>query len=176
MQPVILLTGQPGVGKTTAIKSIISLLGPRAGGFYTREVRARGQRTGFELVTLDGRIVWLASRSPAKIFEEEVPFGKYRVNLRAIESFGIPALRRAVKAGQVVVIDEIGPMEIVSELFCQTVLEILATDLPVLGTIVQRSHPFADQIRAHPRVQIRLVTLANREQIPPQVAAALTAT
>lgn len=175
MQPVILLTGQPGVGKTTAIKSIVSLLGPRAGGFYTREVRARGQRTGFELVTLDGRTVWLASRSPAKIFEEEVPFGKYRVNLRAIDSFGVPALRRAVKANQVVVIDEIGPMEIVSELFCRTVLDILASDIPVVGTIAQRPNAFADRVRAHPRVELRLVTFANREQIPPQVAAALTA-
>ena len=175
MKPVILLTGHPGVGKTTAIKSIVSLLGRQAGGFYTREVRARGQRTGFELVTLDGRIAWLASRSPAKIFEEEVPFGKYRVNLRAIDSFGVPALWRAVKAGQVVVIDEIGPMEIVSELFCRAVLDILAIDIAVVGTIAQRSNTFADRVRAHPRVEIRLVTLSNREQIPPQVMTALTA-
>ncbi len=59
--PAILLTGPPGVGKTTAVKAVVTLLGGRAGGFYTRELRHRGSRTGFEIVTLDGRSAWPAA-------------------------------------------------------------------------------------------------------------------
>lgn len=171
--PAILLTGPPGVGKTTAIKAVMTLLGSKAGGFYTREQRHRGERTGFEIVTLDGRTVWLASRSPTPTFKEEAQLGRYRVNLTAVDSFAVPALQRALAAGKIVVIDEIGPMEILSELFCDTVQKILNSPAPVVGTIAQRQTPFGDRVRRHPRVQVITLTPENREQIPPQVAAQL---
>jgi nucleoside-triphosphatase len=173
LKPVILLTGRPGIGKTTAIKAIVSLLGDRAGGFYTREVRTQSRRTGFEIVTLDGRTTWLASRSSAPIFKEEMSLGKYRVNLRGIDSFAVPALRRALESNRIVVIDEIGPMEVLSKLFCQTVMQIIDGEATVLGTIAQRPNMFVDQIRVHPRTQITTVTLANRNQVPLQVVAKL---
>lgn len=172
--PAILLTGPPGVGKTTAIKAVTALLGAKAGGFYTRELRHRGERTGFEIVTLDGRTAWLASRSPAVTFKDEVQFGRYRVNLTAVNSFAVPALQRALAAGKIVVIDEIGPMEMLSELFCDTVEKILNGPAAVVGTIAQRPTPFGDKVRRHPRVQVIALTPENREQIPPQVAAQLT--
>jgi nucleoside-triphosphatase THEP1 len=169
MPPVILLTGRPGIGKTTAVKASISLLGDKAGGFYTREVRTQSRRTGFEIVTLDGRTAWLASRSSAPIFKEEVSLGRYRVNLRGIDSIAVPALRRAVKSNRLIVIDEIGPMEIISKLFCQTVMEILDSEAPVIGTIMQGQNTFADRVRAHSRVRIRTITIENRVHVPPQV-------
>ena len=171
--PAILLTGPPGVGKTTAVKTIAGLLGNRAGGFYTRELRREGQRSGFEVITLDGRRVWLADRSPTPTFKEEVLFGKYRVNLRAIDSFIVPALQRAVAAQKIVIIDEIGPMETASELFCETVLKILDGTTVVVGSIAQRASPFGNQVRGHPRVQVITVTRDNRDSIPLDVAALL---
>jgi nucleoside-triphosphatase len=174
MKPVILLTGPPGVGKTTAIKTIMALLGSKAGGFYTQEVRAQGRRTGFEIITLDGRTAWLASRSAAVTFKEEISFGKYRVNLRAIDSIAVPALRRALKAGLIILIDEIGPMEIASELFNETVLEILKSQAVVVGTVMQRPNVFADRVRAHPRVRVKHITPDNRDSIPMEVIAELT--
>jgi nucleoside-triphosphatase len=177
-QPVILLTGRPGIGKTTVIKKIVSLLENNAlannvGGFYTREVRVRGKRTGFEIVTLAGQVDYLATKEPDIVFAAEVPFGKYRVNLTAIDEIAIPALLRAVEQDQLVIIDEIGPMEIRSKRFCQTVLEILAGETVVLGTIVQKPDQFADKVKAHPRVMVKEITLANRAQIPKQVYAEL---
>jgi nucleoside-triphosphatase len=113
--PAILLTGRPGVGKSTAISKIVSLLGDRAAGFYTREIRAGGQskilgtkcigRTGFEIVTLDGRVGYLATRDPDIAFAWAASFGRYRVNLEAIDALAVPAIRQAMKRGQVVVID-----------------------------------------------------------------------
>jgi nucleoside-triphosphatase len=164
-KPVILLTGQPGIGKTTVIKAIVSLLGDKAGGFYTREVRARGRRVGFEIVTLAGQTGYLATKDPDISFRQEARFGTYRVNLEGIDSVAVPALYRAMEQGQIVVIDEIGPMEILSKPFCQAVLEMLDSEAPVLGTIVQRRNAFADQVKEHPRVTVRQVTVTNRDRI-----------
>ncbi len=151
----------------------MSRLGHRAGGFYTREVRVAGQRTGFELVTLAGETDLLATKSPGITFSTEAPFGKYRVNLAASDMLAVPSLYQAMTQGQVVVIDEIGPMELLSEKFYQTVKEIL--DLPVLavGSVVERSHPLADHIKTHPRSQLQQVRLANRDLLPHQVETVL---
>jgi len=105
--------------------------------------------------------------------KEEAPFDRYRVNLRAIDSAAVSALRWAQAAGQIIVIDEIGPMGMLSELLCQTVLEILAGEAVVLGTIVERSHRLADRVRRHPRVRLRPVTPANRDELPARIAAEL---
>jgi nucleoside-triphosphatase len=105
---VILLTGRPGVGKTTVIKKIASLLGENAGGVYAREIRVKGKRTGFEIVILDGQTGYWATKDPNTTFNNEVPFGKYRVNLDTIDSIAVPALLKAMGQGQVVVIMKSG--------------------------------------------------------------------
>ncbi len=171
--PVILLTGRPGVGKSTVIKKIVSRLGGNSGGFYTRELRVGGRRTGFEIVTLAGQTGYLATKVPNITLAHSVPFGKYRVNLEAIASIAVPALRQAMRQGQVIVIDEIGPMEILSKPFCQAVREILDSQALVLGTIVQRPNSFADWVKVHPRVKVKPVTVTNRAQIPEQIYAEL---
>ena len=57
----LLLTGSPGVGKTTVIRRVAAELpGWHARGFTTEEIRVGGRRTGFGLETLDGRAETLA--------------------------------------------------------------------------------------------------------------------
>ncbi|MBA7574028.1 hypothetical protein ES708_15830 [subsurface metagenome] len=56
----VLLTGRPGIGKTTLIKKVIDMTSLSKGGFYTEEIREAGQRVGFSLTTLDGRKSMLA--------------------------------------------------------------------------------------------------------------------
>src|SRR2546423_13467716 len=104
----VLLTGRPGCGKTTLVKCVVKNLSQRVAGFYTEEIRDRGIRVGFRLVTLDGDEAVLAH------IDLETPerLGKYGLDLYALETFGVKAVRDAVRARQLVVIDEIGPMEI----------------------------------------------------------------
>lgn len=169
----ILLTGRPGIGKTTVIQQTISRLGAdRAGGFYTRELRRAGRRIGFEIVTLKGERGLLATTDPDAV-TGGVPFGRYRVNRTAIEQIAVPALRRAWQAGKVVILDEIGPMEILSPVFCDVVWTLLEEQAHILGTIVQRPYRFADDVKRHQAVAIVNVTVDNRDSLPPALATRL---
>jgi nucleoside-triphosphatase len=161
MDTAILLTGHPGVGKTTAIKRILAQLPHPAGGFYTEEIREGGARNGFKIVTLDGQAGVLAHVN----IHSRNRVGRYGVDLAVVDSLAVDSIRRAMAANQIVIIDEIGPMEVFSSAFCQTVMEALHGSATVLGTIVKRRHPFADQIKALPTVRVVELTIENRDRI-----------
>ncbi len=162
---VYLLTGRPGTGKTTLIREAAAL-GDRAGGFYTGEIRTAGVREGFRLVTLDGREAILAHtgiKSPCRV-------SRYGVDTSGLERVGIPALEQATRQGKLVVIDEIGKMELFSERFRETVLKIIDSPASVLGTIMLSPHPWADEIKRRPQVKLVEVTRANREEVRKELA------
>jgi nucleoside-triphosphatase len=167
-KPKLLLTGRPGVGKSTVIQQTLIHLGGRAGGFYTREVRRGNRRVGFEIVILDGTTTLLASTRPHS-FAWAQPFGRYSVNLDAIERIAVPSLRVAWQADKIIVIDEIGPMEILSGRFQRIVQQILESDAAVLGTVMMRPHRYADAIKQLPEVTVIEVTLENRELLPQEL-------
>jgi nucleoside-triphosphatase len=161
MNRKILFTGRPGCGKTTLIKRIVSDLALAAGGFYTQEIRERGQRVGFKLITLDGKEAVFANvslKTPERV-------GKYGLDLSALEIFGVAAVREAVHARQLVVMDEIGPMEIRSPIFRDVVNEAFDSDVPILATIVARSLPFTDAIKKRSDVTLIEVRPENRERV-----------
>lgn len=157
----VLLTGQPGSGKTTLIKRVLKELPERSGGFYTEEIRKRGTRVGFKIVTLDGDEAVLAHVD----FTTPERLGKYRLDLSALEAVAVKAVRDAVRARGLVVIDEIGPMEIRSPTFRDVVGEALDSDVPVLATIFARPLPFTDAIKMRPDVTVIEVRRDNREKL-----------
>jgi nucleoside-triphosphatase len=164
-----LLTGRPGVGKTTALRRALALLDRPAGGFFTAEMRRGGARVGFAIETLDGRRATLAH-----VERKGSPrVGKYGVDVETLERLGVPALRSAIEAGRLVVIDEIGKMEMASAAFRQAVEEALASPAPVLGTILAAPHPWADRLKAMPSVTLITVTPANRDTLPGELACQL---
>lgn len=168
MTTKILLTGRPGVGKTTMIKRIASHLGDAAGGFYTEEARDQsGKRIGFRIITLDGERSWLARLGTAR--EGKVCLGRYAVDVAELERLGVAAVRKALEKCQVVVIDEIGPMELFSHAFKQVVLEALSSPMFMLATIMARPHPFADHIKKAEGVKLVEVTRQNREVLVERV-------
>jgi nucleoside-triphosphatase len=157
-----LLTGRPGVGKTTCLRRVLDGLRRPAGGFLTDEVRAGGTRVGFALVTLDGRRAMLAHverRGSPRV-------GKYGVDVEALDRVGVPAIRAAIEAGRLVVVDEIGKMELASAAFRSAVDDALASAAPVLGTVMATSRPWVDRIKARRGVTLIEVTAANRDRLP----------
>ncbi len=129
--PKLLLTGLPGVGKTTVVVKVLGSLGERALGFYTREVRERGKRVGFRLVTTWGEEGWLARvglDSPWRV-------SRYGVDLAFLEEV-VGRLREEWSPGKVLVVDEIGKMELFSSLFRAWIEEVaLDPSVPFLVKI-----------------------------------------
>jgi nucleoside-triphosphatase len=164
------LTGRPGVGKTTVIRAVVRRLGARAGGFYTEEVREQGHRTGFRLVafgTGPDRVGTLAGVNVSS----HCRVGKYGVHLQDLDRVGVTALRWAVEQPgvSVVVIDEIGKMELFSPAFREVVQAALASPKPMLATVMAAPHPWVDAIKARSDVFLVEVTPANRHGLPEQV-------
>jgi nucleoside-triphosphatase len=160
MGKTILLTGRPRVGKTTIIKEVVKRFPGRAGGFYTEEIQERGQRQGFRIVTLDGQEGILAHVNVRSRYR----VSKYGVDLADLERVGVTAIQQAIVASDCVVIDEIGKMELFSAAFKEAVLAAIESDKFVLGTIMLRSHPWADAVKAHPQVTLIKITEANRDR------------
>ncbi|MEM4700144.1 MAG: NTPase [Candidatus Nezhaarchaeales archaeon] len=163
--PALFVTGPPGSGKTTLVMRAAEELkrrGLRVGGMVSREVRRGGARWGFEIVDLlTGRTGVLASveqpRGPS--------VGKYRVNLSDLESVGVEAIRRAVELCDVVVVDEVGPMELFSEPFKQAVREALSSGKLVLGTVHFRARGgLVDEIKGGRGVVLITLTREGREE------------
>ena len=153
-QQAFFLTGPPGSGKTTLLQQVVARLGDTAGGFYTTELREQGRRVGFELITLAGERVLLAHVSCPSPYR----VGRYGVDLAALERVGVAALQQAISAGQLVVVDEIGKMELGSALFREAVLEALEGGVRLLGTILQAAHPWADRLKRDRRVRVLPMT------------------
>jgi nucleoside-triphosphatase len=162
----ILLGGRPGCGKTTLIKRLVNHLTQSAGGFYTEEIRDRGTRVGFKIATLGGDEVVFAHVE----MESSARLGKYWLDLPALEAVGVRAVREAVQRGRLVVIDEIGPMEIRSRVFRETVKEALDSKAPLLATIFARSLPFTDMIKSRDDVVVIEVRPDNRERLVSELA------
>jgi len=161
MQSVYLLTGRPGTGKTSLIKQVVAELGGRAGGFYTEEIRSQGTRLGFKLVTLDGQEAILAHID----FNKRYQVGKYGVDIESLDRIGAPALQQAARQCDLVVIDEIGKMELFSAHFRKAVSEIIGSGKRVLGTIMLNPNPWADAVKRQPRVKTVEVTRNNYQQV-----------
>ena len=161
MKSAYLVTGLPGVGKTTLIRQVVSTMRMRAGGFYTEDLRTEGSREGFRIVTLDGDIALLAAAG----HPGPVQVSKYGVAVEELERVGVLALRGAFDRGHVLVADEIGRMQLLSRAFRQTILEAVKGGHPVLGTIMAGRNPYADRIKLHRNVELLVLTPENRQEI-----------
>lgn len=168
-----LLTGEPAIGKSTAISKI--LLGVRTaayapGGVLTREIRSRGEREGFRLVDVSSE----KSEVLAEVKGITGPrLGKYRVNLNALASIGVEALNYASARSDMIVVDEIGPMELMSPEFRKAIrLAVLETKIkPALCAIHKRfQDPLIEEIRNSPESFEQEITFENRDELPPQLS------
>lgn len=157
----ILLTGAPGTGKTTAMRKVVNELPGEARGFYTQEIRSAGRRTGFEIVTLSGKRAVLASTeidSPQRV-------GRYGVDVAAFEKTGVAELQAALSVKELIVIDEIGKMELFSDKFKEVVRTALDAPNLVLATITQSQLPFVTELKQRPDIHLLRLDSGNRDSL-----------
>lgn len=166
----VLVTGRPGVGKTTLVQRALDRLGVRAMGFVTVEIREGGERVGFSIVDLDGPSGVLARvdlESPYRV-------ARYGVNRGDLERIGVAALDRAAGRARLIVMDEIGRMELCSEAFQRAVGRALDSPVPVLATVQDHRNPFLDAVRAREDAALVRVTEPDRDRALDAVVALLT--
>lgn len=156
----ILLTGKPRTGKTTLLKKIVEKL-PSCGGFYTEEINEKGQRIGFKIITLDGQEGILAKQG----LESQYKLGKYGINLDDLENIGVKAIEKAQQTKEIIVIDEIGRMELFSEKFKSSVLKAFESGKKVLGVIHLAKIDFLNALRNRKDVVLLTVNLNNHGEI-----------
>ena len=167
---LLLLTGNPGIGKTTALMKTISGLkekGIRVGGMISREVREDGARVGFEIIDLNhSRRGWLAS-----INQKSGPqVGKYHVNIEDLNAIGTRAIIDAVEKCQVIAIDEIGPMELFSEGFKNVAWKALVSRKLVIAVVHWKAkNILISAAKKREDAETITVTVETKEKIDKQI-------
>lgn len=164
MSPVIknlLITGLPGVGKTTFIKKLGDKLNiPGRIGFYTEEIRKEGVRQGFSLVGFDGRDSILSHvniKSPFQV-------GKYGVDVERFEKF-IDNIDFFNPVNRIIIIDEIGKMECLSDKFCRLLSRILDSDKQVVATVALKGTGLIERFKRRKDVRLFTINSANRVKL-----------
>ena len=161
----ILITGSPGVGKTTLIKRIsYELQHLHPAGFFTEEIRVEGVRKGFSLVSLDGK---RATLSHTGIVSHE-RVGKYGVDIVAFEDF-LDHISFFNQDVGVIIIDEIGKMECISDRFNKLLITILKQETPVIATISMKGEGIIKEIRKRDDVKMFVMTQSNRYSLLPEI-------
>ncbi|MDP8024108.1 MAG: NTPase [Nitrososphaeria archaeon] len=168
MASVYVITGPPGIGKTTALVKLVKMLrnaGVEVDGFYSVEVKEKGERKGFSFVdVVTGETAELASLSG-----DGIRFGRYRVKVKNIDEFVPRVIHRAAEYAEVIVIDEIGPMELFSGSFRKAVEELLKTDKAVIAVVHRSfSHDLMKEILKSAKATVE-VTESNRDSVPEQL-------
>jgi nucleoside-triphosphatase len=163
---VLLITGTPGVGKTTVIRRVAEQLeSEKVRGFYTEEIREAGERRGFRLVSFDGTRRVIAHTA----FPGTHRVGKYGVDVGALDEAS--ALLRPDAAAGAYLVDEIGKMECLSERFVAAMRALVAGETPVVATVGARGGGLIAEVKRDPRCELWEVTRANRDALPARILA-----
>jgi len=161
------ITGLPGSGKTHALMKVVEMLEEEnriVGGMITEPIVERNRRVGFYVMD------WF-SKNKAVLAHVSVQsrfcVGKYGVDLESLNNIGVIALKNACKDADIIVVDEVGKMEVESDQFVDAVKEAMETNKPMILTLHKKSrNPLLQEIRRRDDVRILEVTPINRNLLP----------
>lgn len=161
----LFITGKPACGKTTLIKEACLSIMDRAGGFLTEEIREGNARLGFMLKAFDGRQGVLAKKGMKSAYK----LNKYGIDINVLENIGADALEKAAREKALIVIDEIGTMEIGSERFRKALLEAFGSGKKVLASVRYNAQPFTDEIKKMKDTSVLVLSRENYADVKKQV-------
>lgn len=165
------ITGAPGSGKTTLCKRLIDSITLKVGGILTQDIRQNKARVGFEILDIATGHKGVLAHTNLKIGPK---VGKYTVNLADIERIAVFAIERALKEAELIVIDEVAPMELKSPTFVNAAEKALNSSKPLLVTFKKGlEHPLITRIRRE--FSIYEITPRNREGLLAQLLQLVTA-
>lgn len=162
----ILLTGKPGIGKSTILEQVKEYFKGDKFGIISRELRNKdGNRVGFEAIDSCGNRKTFAHISDIK--SDHVVGGKYFVDLAVIDKFAVPEIMQGINNSDALIfIDEIGRMQAFSKKFLETVIELLNSNSNILATIVHDPEPWSIQFKTNNQTILVQVSELNRDLLP----------
>jgi nucleoside-triphosphatase len=168
---LLLVTGPPGVGKTTVVLRVASALrGLRIGGFTTEEIREGGRRVGFRIVPFRGEDRVMAHvRSPGR---ERV--GRYGVDVGAVEAVCEGALAPDPDV-DLYLVDEIGNMECLAPRFVDSMRVLLEAGRPVVATVALKGAGFIREVKEREGALLWHVSVRNRDSVAERIVEWLAA-
>jgi len=166
LKRLMFVTGPPSIGKTSVLLRSVNGLRNRGyaiGGMISREVREGGVRVGFEIMDFSteerGWLAHINQPTGPKI-------SKYRVNLTDLEAIGVSSILYAIRSADMIIVDEIGPMELFSSAFRDAVVQAAESEKPVLGTIhFGLRNSLVNSLKKREDAEIFEVTYENRETL-----------
>lgn len=159
------ITGKPKVGKSTVIKEVIMSLkaeGIAVGGMLTAEIHEGMGRIGFSIEDISTGVKGIL----AHVHQRGPKVGKYGVNLTDLDSIGAHSIINALACPEphIIIVDEIGPMELKSNKFIEAVENAMRSDKHLIVSVHQRSdHELVRQIKS--TFEIVEVTEKNRNEL-----------
>ena len=155
----LLITGLPGVGKTTLIKKLSEALKDlHPIGFYTEEIREEGVRKGFELIDLEGRRGLLSHQDIRSTYK----VGRYQVDIKGFEDF-LNSISFFNPFTHLIIIDEIGKMECLSDRFKKLLKEILDSEKWAIATIALKGIGLIAEVKERQDIRLFEITKKNRD-------------
>ncbi|NHJ32740.1 MAG: AAA family ATPase [Asgard group archaeon] len=156
----IMLTGFPRVGKTTVIMRFLEKTRRECSGFYTEEIKNQnGRREGFKVVGISTGEVGILAHINVKSFRK---VGKYFVDIEGFEAVALPEMD--TKA-EIVIIDEIGKMELYSSKFKFQLLHNL-NNQNVLATITKKGGGnYVELMKKREDIELIELTKQNRDEV-----------
>jgi len=170
----ILLTGSPGSGKSTALEKIVQQLSNKdIKGFITKEIKEDDQRVGFRLERLDNGMCGIIASTK---INSDKKFGKWNILIDNVNKL-IEQLN--ITDNDLLIFDEIAPMQLVSETFRELTTKWLDSDNIMIG-IIKEDHQslidsndeekrmigeFIKSVKERDNVELIEITKDNRENM-----------
>ncbi|MFX0081050.1 MAG: NTPase [Candidatus Hodarchaeota archaeon] len=156
MNTKILITGPPRSGKSTLIGKLIEHFSNRqisVYGFLTPEVREGHNRIGFDLLNIKTKEREKLARKGN--FDTKHRVGKYHVFIERFEKFLANFKNIRYHQEDLIIIDEIGKMELFSDKFQEFIMNMFKSNISIIATIgLTIKHSIKDRLLKLPDVKL----------------------